>query len=371
MRELWHAAGRSAGDPAKRRVALLGLLLSAPTLLLGAALSNLLAGQGLAGLGRPLAYVLAPLERAYLADDDLALLGYLALQLLLLAWLWSFYGTALHRLAAVELTQGRREETDGAYAFAARHWRGVLGAKVALFAGMLAPLGLAIALGHLARLDGWLGGVFLALVVVVTAVLAMVAVFVFLAWLVGGLLTTPVIASEDSDSFDALSRAIGYAGAGLPRLVLWRVAFLGGALLGVAWRGVRLGLVLALAYAALRLGAGDEAVARVTRILQAGGAPAGAERLDLGWADHLAAVAAGLTLFFLVAGWLADAIARIACARTGLYLALRGAIDRLPREHLASAPVAPAFEDAAAAGFEEVARVGADRAETAPSEQGA
>ncbi len=359
MRELWHAAGRAAGDAAKRRVALLGLLLSAPALYLGALISNTAAGDWPA-MNRPLAFVLAPLQRAHAADDDIALLGHLALQLLLLACVWSFYGCGLHRLAAADLTQGRREETDGAYDFAARHWRGVLGAKVALFAGMLVPLALALGFDHLARLDGWLGTVFLALGVVVTVVLAGVAVFVFLAWCVGGLLTTPVIATEDSDSFDALSRAIGYAGAGLPRLMLWRLAFLGGALLGIAWRGLRLVLVLALAYTVLRLGAGEDAVGRITRILQAGGTPAGADRLALGWADYLAALVAGLTLFFLVAGWLADAIVRIACARTGLYLALRAAIDRLPRNHLASAPVAPPFQDAAAAGFDEVARVDAD-----------
>lgn len=361
MRELWDAAGRAAGDPAKRRVALLGLLLSAPTLLVGALVSNLLGGHGVDGITRPLAYVLAPLDRAYAADDDLALLGYLALQLLLLAWQWSFYGGALHRLAAVDLTQGRREETDAAYAFAARHWKGVLGAKVALAAGLLAPLGLAWGIGHLARLDGWPGGVLLAVAVVVTAVLAGVAVFVFLAWLAGGLLTTPVIAAEDSDSFDALSRAIGYAGAGLPRMTIWRLAFLGGVLIGVGWRALRLVLVIGLGYAVLRAGAGADAVDRLHRILASAGAPEGAERLGLGWADHLAAIAAGLTLFFLVAGWLADAISRLACARMGLYLALRSAVDRLPRTHLASAPTAPPFQDAAAAGFEEVARVGQDR----------
>lgn len=358
MRELWHAAGRSAADANKRRVAFLGLLLSTPVLLIGALVSNLLGGYGVAGLERPLGYVLAPLQRAYAADADLALLGYLALQALLLAVLWSFYGTALHRLAAVDLTQGRRESTDGAYAFAARHWRGVLGSKIALFAGILVPLALALAFNHLARIDGWLGGVFLAVAIVLTVVLVSLAVFVLIAWLVGGMLTTPVIATEDSDSFDALSRAIGYAGAGLPRLTLWRIAFLGGALLGSAWRAVRLVLLLALAYAVLRLGAGEEAIDRVHRILQASDAPTGADRLELGWADRLAAAVAGFTLFFLVTGWIADLIARIACARTGLYLALRAAVDKLPRDHLASAPDAPAFEDAETAGFEEVARVG-------------
>ncbi|MDF1700560.1 MAG: hypothetical protein P1V36_05315 [Planctomycetota bacterium] len=360
MRELWHAAGRSAGDPAKRRVALIGILLSAPTLLVGALLSNLLAGAGVAGLTRPLAYIRAPLLRAYEADADLAVLGYVTLQALLLACLWSFYATALQRLAAVDLTQGRREETDAAYDFAARHWRGVLGAKVALAVGVGLPLAVALAFDHLARLDGWMGGVGLALGIVVTTVLSFLAVFVLLGWLVGGLLSTPVIACEDSGSFDALSRTFGYAGAGLVRLTLWRLAFLGGVLLGSAWRALRLLAVVGVAYACLRAGAGAEALDRVERILQSLGAPAGAERLQVTWAEQLAAGVAAATLFLLVAGWLADAIARLACARMGLFLALRGAIDKLPRTHLASAPVVEPFRDAEAAGFEEAARVGQD-----------
>jgi hypothetical protein len=129
-------------------------------------------------------------------------------------------------------------------------------------------------------------------------------------------------------------------------------------LLGSVWRALRALLVLGIAIACLRLGAGPEAVDHVERILKALGAPAGADRLDLSWADYLAAIIAGLTLFGLAATWLADLIARIGCARMALYLAMREAVDRLPRTHLASAPEAPPFLDAEAAGFDEVARVG-------------
>ncbi len=358
MRELWHAAGRAAGDPAKRRVALVGILISAPTLAVGALLSHLVSGEGVSGIGRPLQFVLAPLCRAYEEGADIALLGYVTLQGLLLALVWSFYGGALQRLAAVDLTQGRREEAPAAYAFAARHWRGILGAKVALLAGAVLPLGVAILFAHLARLDGWLGGVFLALSIVVAVVLGFLGVFVLLAWVVGGLLTTSVIACEDSDSFDALSRSFGYVGAGPPRFTLWRLALFGGVLIGSLWRGLRVLLVLGIALACLRAGAGAEAVTHVERILKALGTPAGAERLALSWADYLAACVAGLTLFGLTATWLADLIARLGCARMALYLAMREAVDRMPRTHLASAPEAPAFQDAEAAGFEEVSRVG-------------
>ncbi|MDA1194255.1 MAG: hypothetical protein O2894_03650 [Planctomycetota bacterium] len=357
MREIWHAAGRAAGDAAKRRVALVGVLMSAPMLLVGAVLSQLSSGHGFAGIERPLAYMLAPLRRAYEGDADVALLGYLTLQGVLLAIVWSFYGGALHRLAAVDLTQGRREETDGAYAFAARHWRGVLGAKIALLVGAVLPLALAIALASLGRIDGWFGGALLAVAIVAATVLAVVAVFLLLAWVVGGLLTTPTIACEDSGAFDALARSFGYAGSGLPRLTLWRLAFLGGVLIGTTWRALRALLVLAVAYACVRLGAGEEVFDRIGRILAASGRPPDAERLGLAWTDYLAAGAAAACGFALLLTWAADLISRVACARTGLYLALRAAVDRVPARHLAEPPVAPAFADAEAAGFEEVARV--------------
>ncbi len=360
MADLWHAAGRSAGDRQKRRVALLGVLWSAPTLLAGAAISRLLSdpATALEGLGKPLGYVIAPLKAAYTQDHDVALIGYLALQGLLLTLVWGVFGGALHRLAAVDLTQRRREETPAAFAFARRHWRGFVGAKSALFLGTMLPLAVAAALATLGRFDGALGSILLGLASVAVVVLVFLAVFLGSCWFVAGFLTTPTIACEDSDAFDALSRTFGYAGAGLPRLTLWRLALFGGVLIGALWRALRVVLVVGLSLAVLRLGAGAEALERVRAVLGAMGTPADADRLGITAGDPIAALIFGLVLFGLVATWLADVIARIACARMAVYLGLRGRIDAVPRDGLQSAPEAPPFQDAEAAGFEEVARVG-------------
>ena len=360
MGELWHAAGRAAGDPSKRRAALLGILCSAPALVLGAILSHLLSGDGLTGLARPLAFILAPLDAAYVAADDVGLLGYVALQGLLLALVWGIFGGALHRLTAVDLTQARRETPAGAYAFARRHWRGFVGAKAALFLGTCLPLAVAALLATPARLGGTLGGLLLAVAVVATVFLALLAVLMLSGWAVAGFLTTPAIACEDSDALDALSRAFGYAGKGLPRLTAWRLVFLGGVAIGATWRAARWLVVFGLGYAALRLGAGEAALDRVTRLLGSMGDPLGAERLDLTWGDRVAAVAVALVVFGAVAHWAADVIARSACARTAVYLALREAVDGVPRTHLASPPDAPPHQDATEAGFEQVLRLEAE-----------
>jgi hypothetical protein len=357
MGELWHAAGRVAGDSAKRRAALLGVLCSAPALVLGALVSHLLSGAGLAGLARPLAFVLAPLDAAYAGGDDVGLLGYLAMQGLLLAMVWGVFGGALHRLAAVHLTQGRYETPSGAYAFARRHWRGFVGAKAGLVAGTVLPLALVALIATPARLGGGLGGAWLAVSIVAGLLLALLAVIMLAAWATAGFLTTPVIACEDSGSLDGLSRAFGFAGKGLPRLTLWRLAFFGGVVLGATWRAARWSAVLGLGYAALRFGAGEAATDRLARLLGSAGDPVGASRLDLSWGDYLAAAMAALVLFYVCAHWMADVVARVACARTAVYLGLREAVDAVPRGHLASVPDAPAYQDAAEAGFEQVTRL--------------
>jgi len=359
MLELWHAAGRAAGDGQKRRVALLGVLASTPTLIVGASLSRLLSGPtgAFAGLGRPLAYVFGPLTDAYRGGHDVALLGYLALQGLLLTLVWSRFGGALHRMAAVELTQGRRESARAALRFARRHGRGFVGSKAALFLGTFLPLALAAGLATVGRLDGALGSVLLALMTIFVVVLVFLGVFLGSCWLVAGFLTTPTIAVEDGSAFDALSRTFGYAGAGLPRLTLWRLAFLGGVLVGTTWRALRTVVVVGVALAILRLGAGAAALDRAQAVLTAGGRPADAARLGITWGDQVLALVLAVVLFGLVATWLADLVSRCACGRTALYLGLRARIDRVERSVLRSPPEVPPFEDAATAGFEEVTRL--------------
>jgi len=360
MRDLWHAAGRAAGDRQKRRVAMLGVLWSAPVLVLGALLSHLLSAPATAleGIRAPLGYVLAPLRDAYIEDHDLALLGYVALQGLLLTMVWGVFGGALGRLAAVDLTQQRREETPAAFGFARRHWRGFVGAKAALFLGAMAPLAVAAGLAALGRLDGAFGSVLLAIASVGVVLLVFAGVFVGFCWAVAGFLTSPTIACEDSDAFDALSRTFGYAGAGLPRLTLARLALLGGVLIGALWRGVRVLVVVGLALPILRLGAGDGPVDRAYAILAAMGTPPDAARLGLTWGDYLLAFVLAVLLFVLLATWLADLISRCVCARTAVYLLARRRIDGVERATLRTAPAAPDFQDAEAAGFVEVARIG-------------
>jgi hypothetical protein len=357
-RALGAAAARTARQGSLLRTARLGLLLSAPVLVLGALAWSLPSGRGLQGLDRPLAFVLGPLRDAWRAGSDASLVGYLLWQWALLTLLWGFFGGALYRAAAVRLTQGRSEERSASAAFARSHWRAFVGARLALLVGAVVPLALAIGLSTLGRIDGTLGGVLLALAILAIVLLASLSVLVSSACLVGGFLTGPTIACEDSDAFDALSRTFGYAAAGVPRLLLIRLRLGLGLLLASLWRLVLVLAVAGLTLACVRLGAGAETLTRLQAVFGALGAPPDAERLGLTFGDQVAAAVLAVVFFVLLLRWGADLISRIHCAQTGAYLCLRAEIDRIAPEVLRTRPQAPTFRTAEEAGFALVERIG-------------
>jgi len=356
-RDLWHAAGRAARDDRKRLLALQGLLWSGPLLVVGSLLARL-PDPAWGDLRRPLTYVLDPLVNAWRLDQDLQLVGYVALQLLLLALLWGLFGGAIYRLAAVDLTQRRREHGRDALEFARRHWRGFVGARVALWLGFAVPLAGAALLAATGRLPGWVGGLLLVVAVGAAIALALAAVVVASVDAVAGFLTGPTVATEDSDAFDAVSRTFTYASSGLPRLVALRLLFAGGVALGTLWRLVRMVAAAGLAYLVLRAGAGAGTLDRAFAVLQATGRPPDAARLGVVPTDYLVAVALALGTGTLLLLWLADLVSRICCARAGVYLVLRHEIDRVALSTLHTPSRRPRHLTADEAGFIEVGRVG-------------
>jgi hypothetical protein len=359
LSEVWHRAGRTARDARLRLMSLYGVLLTPPTLVLGSLLYRLSRGSAaLSEMRRPLGYVLEPLRASWWASEDLALLCYVLLQGLLISALWGFVGGAVARMAAVQVATGRKEDGRAATAFARRHWRSTAGATTALLAACLLPVAVAICVAALGRLPGTWGSLLLAPAVLVVAALALVAVVAASVTLLCGFVAPATVACEDSDAFDAVSRVFGYAAAGLPRLFVVRLAFLGGVLIGVLWRAARTALALAVGAIVLRAGAGEAAFTRAVAILSAMDAPPDANRLGVLAGDYAVAAAMALVVGGLVALFLADLATRTICARIGAYLVLRQDVDRVPASDLHTPPAAPARLTAEQAGFAEVARVG-------------
>ena len=360
--DLWHPARRVARDGRKRAVALVGLAWTAPVLLAGAAAMRLVSAPStlLDGLARPLSYVLEPARQAYWAGDDVRLLAYVLLHTLLLTLLWGYFGGRLHRLAVVELATGEREGLEAAHGFARRSWRTFAGARLALWLGFWVPLCAAGIVALAGRLpDAW-GGVLMVVAVGAMTAATLVAVLIGSVALVGGFLTGPLVAGENADVFEAVTRTFTYVGRGLPRLCWHRLRFFWGVLLGSGWRLAKTLAVVVLGWAGLHLGAGGERLGRAQAVIQAMGAPPDAARLGIGAMDYVLAVTLLLVLTGLLAFWLADVIVRVVCARSAVYLHMREEVESVPSSTLRYAPQRTRHQDAEAAGFVQVARIGED-----------
>jgi hypothetical protein len=357
--ELWHAAGRSAAEMRKRLLALQGVLWSGPALLLASLAAGALTLPAReAPFARPVAWTLEPLRHAYENDRDGALLLTLAFFALALGFVWAWFGGALTRMAAVDLSGRGRESARTALAFTRRHVRTLWAVPWFVVLSLAVPLLLAFGTAQLARLPGVWGGVATPVVIVVVAGLALfVVVAASLAALCASL-ARPAVALDDADLFDAVSRPATFAFAGLPRLVGVRLFFLAGALLGSGWRLVRTLLAAALALWLLETTLGRPRLDRLLAVIGARGMPDDAARLGVGTWDALAAGALALCAAGLIALWLADLASRLACARVAAYLVLRRAVEAVPFDHLATPPGERGPETAAEAGFDEVERVG-------------
>ena len=146
-------------------------------------------------------------------------------------------------------------------------------------------------------------------------------------------------------------------GGGLPVLLGRRLLFGAGVLLGALWRLALLLAVLFLVHGICTAVAPDR-LNRIDAIWHAGGPPLDAQRLGVGWADHVAAwVGLALVAAFALL-WLADTISRVVCARVAVYLLTRRDQDGVAVDHLRASPQIRAATTAEAAGFVEVDRLG-------------
>ena len=134
-------------------------------------------------------------------------------------FLWSVFGGAISRIAAVHVARDEKLSIRSALAFSGGKFLSFLCAPL-IPLGILAGVGLLTAAGSLLGNIPWVGPILLGLGFVL-ALLAGLVMAVVLVGLVGGFnLMYPTIAVEGSDSFDAISRSFSYLYA-RP----WRLAF--------------------------------------------------------------------------------------------------------------------------------------------------
>lgn len=124
-------------------------------------------------------------------------------------FIWSFFGGAICRMAALNFARDERIPVRSAIDFAVRKYIGFLTAP-------LLPIALILGIGVLMIIGGWIGSIpgIGAILAGLGMGLALLGGFVIALVIIGGLgggsLMWPTIAVEGSDSFDAMSRSYSY-----------------------------------------------------------------------------------------------------------------------------------------------------------------
>jgi len=345
--ELLRAARRSAADLRKVFLALYGLLLLVPLCLF-------IVAQGRAALWGGFG---AELEKTFLRPAQAAFglfagafeQGRWGLMGLVLFGFWlaavlvgSFFGLAITRMAAVEITGQRRADVVEARRFARGHCHWGFLTPAGLVVGAIVLFATAAGLLSIGRATDWL--------LVVTAPLAfglvVIGVALLLGLLAGGSLAWPAISTEWSDAFDAVTRVYGYSFTHAYRLLAYRavafVVFLG----AVVTRSFRAVLVIGGFYVALRVGLGAERAGHLLDIVL----------LEPPRGLPLPETLAGWTLLACASVFLTLTVARLLVFRLILnqiiYLLLRLRIDKVPLDNIDGYRPDDSDYDPTAQGFE-------------------
>ncbi len=230
---------------------------------------------------------------------------------------WAFFGGAITRIAAVELSCEERIGWMAALRYACRKW-------LSYFSAPLMPLLLGVALPAipvvlLGLLLAWDFGVLLVAIVWPLALLAgLIMAVVSLGLLFGWPLMFATISTEGTDSFDALSRSYAYVFQRPLHYLLYAVL---AALLGtLCWLLVSnfAAAVVGMAYWAASWGAGAD---RIVQIISGSGEPAMSSVGKTGvflvhlWVGAVKLLAAGFLYGFFFT------------AATAIYLLLRRDVD--------------------------------------------
>ena len=124
--------------------------------------------------------------------------------------IWSFFGGAIARIAAVEIATDERVGFKEALRFAARKYQALIWSPLVPLLGMLFLAFLIVIAGLLCAIPG-VGPIVFALIFFPLMLIAGFAIFLIaIGGVLGFELMFPAIAAEASDAFDAISRAYSY-----------------------------------------------------------------------------------------------------------------------------------------------------------------
>ncbi|MGQ0614724.1 MAG: hypothetical protein ACT4PV_13390 [Planctomycetaceae bacterium] len=345
--DLLRAARRCAADKRKLLLSIYGLLAFAPLFLLvvAAGRSHLHGGF----VSQVQESFLRPVQATVDLGKGILAGGRWGTFAVCVVGLWfavtlvaSFFGLAITRMAAVELTGGRRADLREALRFARRQWFWALLTPASLFGGGLALACLATLLLALGDAAG------LVMVIAAPVALALVAAagLLVVGYLLGGSLAAPTLATEWSDSFDSIARVFGYSFTHAFRLFVYRLGAALALLVVALSRLLRTALALALFTLVLTAGLGTERASLLLNEIL----------LEPPDGPPLPRSLAGWAVFLSVAAFLTAQLARLLVFRLALrqavYLLLRLRVDKIPLGNIDGYKPDDTAYDPVAQGFE-------------------
>jgi hypothetical protein len=239
---------------------------------------------------------------------------------IVLLFIWSYFGGAIARMAALDFAQDERPPIGQATAFSAGKFGSFFWSPIVPLIFVAVLLLCNVILGIVGRIPG-AGPIILGLLYALAAVSAFLVVLLLIGTFFGCLFMWPTIAMEGTDAFDAISRAFNYLYA-RPWKTIWCAVV--ASVYGLAvllFVGAFAGLLLYIAEHTVALGMGYR-FARIGEFLQSG-APAEGSSIPQLWAAIWMRVVR-ITVVGLVLGfWASYKIS----AMTIIYCVLRRDVD--------------------------------------------
>ncbi len=130
-------------------------------------------------------------------------------RILWLLGVWSFFGTAISRMSAVQFALDERVSLKQAGAFAGSKWLWVFSAPLMPMAGVLLLWFLCVVGGWIGRIPG-AGPVIVGVLWIVPLLLALAMVLLLIGLVFGWPLMIGTISAQGSDAFDGFSRSFDY-----------------------------------------------------------------------------------------------------------------------------------------------------------------
>ncbi|MCH9652969.1 MAG: hypothetical protein K0U86_20430 [Planctomycetes bacterium] len=272
------------------------------------------------GLLEPMSYFTRPVLTLFQSGAGWSELAYATTQLIWAIIIWSLFGGAITRIAAIQFAQDEHIGFIAALRFSSKRILSLVSAPLLPFAGMGFFWVLCLLIGLFGHIPG-AGAIIVSLLWGLAFLFAFVMSLILLVTLAGWPLMMTTISVEDSDGFDGLSRVFSYL-FGRIWYFLWLVIVtLCYGSLCLFFVELLMQLVTYLSYWGVSWGMGSEETAKLFHQNQ----NSIATTISLGWQSILSILFSGFVISFF---W---------SANTVIYFLLRNCDDGTPLDHVYNA----------------------------------